>query len=126
MKLVIQATTAAFAIPHSYAPNSNLRRKEGLGEEEAGHSLVDDDPVAFQVEFDAPLLERIGSEDARPKDGSKAEGTTGGAVAEGAGVLISRRRKGHSETLRVGMDALLAIVRPDRFQCPSSLRNCRV
>jgi len=32
-------------------------------EEGAGHSLVDDAPVVFQVEFDAPLLESIGSED---------------------------------------------------------------
>ena len=36
---------------------------------------------------------------------------TGGAVAEGAGALISRGRKGHGETLRVGMDALLANAR---------------
>jgi len=36
---------------------------------------------------------------------------TGGVVAEGGGVLISRGRKGHGETLRVGMDALLANAR---------------
>ncbi len=58
-----------------------------------GHSLVDDDPVVFQVECDAPLLEGV-----RPEH-------------EGAAVLISRRRKGYSETLRVGMDALLANAR---------------
>src|SRR3989337_1505618 len=32
---------------------------------------------------------------------------TGGVEADGGGVLISRGRKGHGETLRVGMDALL-------------------
>jgi len=37
--------------------------EKALGEEEAGRPLVDDDPVVFQVEFDAPLLEGIGSED---------------------------------------------------------------
>jgi hypothetical protein len=34
-----------------------------LPEEGAGHALVDDDPVVFQVECDTPLLEGVGSED---------------------------------------------------------------
>ena len=42
---------------------SGLAITHRLGEEEAGHSFVDDDPVVFQVECDTPLLERVGSED---------------------------------------------------------------
>ena len=34
-----------------------------LGEEEAGHSLVDDYPVVFEVEPDAPLLGGVRTED---------------------------------------------------------------
>ena len=38
------------------ARGSGLAITQPLGEEEAGHSLVDDDAVVFEVELDAPLL----------------------------------------------------------------------
>jgi len=42
---------------------SGLAITHRLGEEEAGHSLVDEDAIVVQVECGAPLLERVGSED---------------------------------------------------------------